>query len=62
MKLETATRLHDAANACKEIQSLVAGLDEEAFLRDRYLVMPSFIPGPTRGRPLPATVQLETTL
>lgn len=35
MKLETATRLHDAANACKEIQSLVTGLDEEAFLRDR---------------------------
>jgi uncharacterized protein with HEPN domain len=35
MKLETATRLHDAANACKEIQSLLAGFDEETFLRDR---------------------------
>jgi uncharacterized protein with HEPN domain len=35
MKLETATRLHDAARACATLQEVTAGLTEQAFLDDQ---------------------------
>ena len=35
MKLETAKRLHDAAQACAELQEITAGRTKEEFLIDR---------------------------
>jgi uncharacterized protein with HEPN domain len=35
MKLETATRLHDAARACGALQEITASLTEQAFLNDQ---------------------------
>jgi uncharacterized protein with HEPN domain len=37
LKLETAKRLHDAAEACREIQHFCAGQSRERFLADRGL-------------------------
>lgn len=37
MKLETATRLHDAATACQELREFSEGRTREQFLTDRGL-------------------------